>query len=117
MVTSKERIKELPDMPTIWEYVKDDETRKFIEAAMVPYETPRPWSAPPRVPQERVQILRKAFMDTLSDPKFMEDAKRSAVPIHPKSGEELSSILKQKLTEAPPEILKKIPMLLKPPKK
>ncbi len=117
MVTSKERVKELPDTPTIWEYIKEDEKRKFIEAALVPFTTPRPWSAPPKVPQDRVQILRKAFMATLEDPKFKEDAERSALPIYPMSGEELTGILKQKLTEAPPEILKKIPALLKPPKK
>ncbi|MFQ5853287.1 MAG: Bug family tripartite tricarboxylate transporter substrate binding protein [Candidatus Binatia bacterium] len=115
-VTSRERDKRLPKTPTIWELIKDEDTRTFIETAMVPFQTPRPWSAPPGVPKDRVQILRKAFMDTLKDPKFVKDAKRSALPIYPKGGEELARILKERLTQAPPEIRKRIPKLLKPPK-
>jgi len=55
-------------------------------------------------------------MATLEDPQFIEDAKRTALPIHPKGGEELADILKTKLTEAPAEIRARIPELLKPPK-
>lgn len=115
-VTSRERQKRLPKTPTIWELIKDEDTRKFIESAMVPFETPRPWSAPPGVPKDRAKILRKAFMDTLRDPKFLDDAKRSRLPVFPKSGEELARILKERLTQAPPEIRRRIPKLLKPPK-
>jgi hypothetical protein len=55
-------------------------------------------------------------MDTLRDPKFLDDAKRSALPVYPKGGEELARILKERLTQAPSEIRRRIPKLLKPPK-
>jgi tripartite-type tricarboxylate transporter receptor subunit TctC len=43
----------------------------------------------PGTPKERVQIMRKAFADTLKDPEFLEDAKKSKLDIDPMTGEEL----------------------------
>ena len=40
------------------------------------YEFQRPWVAPPSLPKDRLEILRKAFKDTLEDPEFMAEAKK-----------------------------------------
>lgn len=114
-VASDSRLKQLPGVPTIWELVKDKETREFIEVAMVPFKTPRAWTAPPGVPAERVAILRQALMKTLRDPKFLQDAKKTGLSVVPNSGEEVEKVF-GKLRNAPPELLKRVPSLVKSPK-
>ena len=45
---------------------------------------------PPGTHKEIVQIARNAFMDTLNDPDFKADAKKSKLDVEPMSGEELA---------------------------
>jgi tripartite-type tricarboxylate transporter receptor subunit TctC len=44
---------------------------------------------PPGTPKTRVQLLRKAFADTLQNPKFLADAKKSNLDLEPIMGEDL----------------------------
>lgn len=48
---------------------------------------------PPGTPKERVQILRKAFQETLRDPEFLADAKKSKLGVDPVSSEEVERII------------------------
>jgi tripartite-type tricarboxylate transporter receptor subunit TctC len=44
---------------------------------------------PPGTPKDRVQILQKAFMDTMKDPEFLADAKKAQLDIDPVAAEEV----------------------------
>jgi hypothetical protein len=44
---------------------------------------------PPATPKDRVMLLRKAFMDTMTDPEFLADAKKAKLDINPLDGAEL----------------------------
>ena len=114
-IISDKRHKALPKVPTIWELIKDENTRKLVEVAVVPFRTPRAWTAPPGVPQERVQILRQGFLATLKDPKFLADAKRTGLSVVPNDGEQVEKTIR-KLTQASPDILKQIREMLRRPK-
>ena len=46
-------------------------------------------AAPEGTPKDRVQILRKAFMDTIKDPEFLAEAKKANLDLDPVSGEDL----------------------------
>ena len=48
--------------------------------------TVRPYVLPPNTPKDRVQILRKAFMDTMKDPEFLAEAKKANLDINPDDG-------------------------------
>jgi tripartite-type tricarboxylate transporter receptor subunit TctC len=52
----------------------------------------RPLLAPPGVPPERVNTLRRAFDETMKDPAFLDDAARSNMEVKPLSGEALQRI-------------------------
>ncbi|MEK6600723.1 MAG: hypothetical protein AABZ09_02485, partial [Candidatus Binatota bacterium] len=39
--------------------------------------------------KDRVQIMQKAFMDTMKDREFLADAEKSKLDIEPMSGDEL----------------------------
>jgi tripartite-type tricarboxylate transporter receptor subunit TctC len=43
------------------------------------------------VPKERIDILRKAFMQTMKDKEFIEECEKVRLPVDPVSGEELES--------------------------
>jgi tripartite-type tricarboxylate transporter receptor subunit TctC len=44
---------------------------------------------PPGTPKDRVQILRRAFMETMKDPEFLADATKAKLDINPLDGAEL----------------------------
>jgi len=48
---------------------------------------------PPATPDDRVRLLRKALMDTMRDPVFLEDAKKSNLEVNPLPGEEMEKIM------------------------
>ena len=53
----------------------------------------RPFVLPPGTPKDRVQILRKAFLETLNDPEFQAEAKKAQLDISAVTGEELEKIV------------------------
>jgi tripartite-type tricarboxylate transporter receptor subunit TctC len=53
----------------------------------------RPFVLPPGTPRDRVQILRKAFLDTLKDAEFQADAKKARLDVDPVTAEELREIV------------------------
>ena len=53
-------------------YAKTEEAKRLISTvARVHGPTVRPYVLPPNTPKDRVQIMRKAFMDTMKDPEFL----------------------------------------------
>lgn len=53
----------------------------------------RPFVLPSKTPKERVGILRKAFMDTLNDSEFLDEAKKARIDITPITGQEVERIV------------------------
>lgn len=81
---------ELPNVPLAINYAKTDEARQLIQVGIQdPSQYYRPYVLPPGTPKERVQVLRKAFMDTMKDPEFVADAKKAKLDVEPVSAEEL----------------------------
>jgi tripartite-type tricarboxylate transporter receptor subunit TctC len=98
---------ELPKVPLAITYAKTDEARKLIQAGVHDYgAVARPFVLAPGTPKDRVQILRKAFMDTMRDPDFLAEAKKAQLDISPVSGEELGSIVNNIFKLDPPLVTK-----------
>jgi tripartite-type tricarboxylate transporter receptor subunit TctC len=55
----------------------------------------RPFLAPPGLPKDRVDALRKAFMDTMTDKEFLADTTKAQMEITPVSGENLEKLVKE----------------------
>jgi len=68
--------------------------------------TVRPFVAPPATPNDRVQILRKAFMDTLKDPELLAETKKSRLDLDPSDGAELEQNIKEIFKLEPSQITK-----------
>jgi len=81
---------ELRNVPLAISYAKSDEARQLIQVGIQdPSDYYRPYVAPPGTPKERVQILRKAFQETLHDPELLAEAKKSKLDIESVTAEEL----------------------------
>jgi tripartite-type tricarboxylate transporter receptor subunit TctC len=96
---------ELPNVPLLTDLVKGDSgkeaiTRFMTLAAMIS----RPLAAPPNVPADRVQSLRRAFDVTLKDPDFLAQARKAGFNINPMTGEEVQKAI-QELMSSPKETI------------
>ena len=86
---------ELAKVPLAISFAKTDEAKGLIETvARVHGASVRPYVVPPGTPKDRVQILRKAFMDTMKDPAFLAEAKKANLDINPDDGAELEQNVK-----------------------
>lgn len=81
---------ELPQVPQALKLAKTEEGRKMIEVGIHgDSDIVRTYTLPPGTPKDRVQILRKAFTDTLKDPEFLADAKKSNLSVGAVSPDEI----------------------------
>jgi hypothetical protein len=70
---------DLPGIPLALDFVKKDADKKLLQAVIrVHGPSVRPYVVAPGTPRDRVQLLRKAFADTIKDPEFLADAKVQA---------------------------------------
>ncbi|MGH7795271.1 MAG: Bug family tripartite tricarboxylate transporter substrate binding protein [Candidatus Binatia bacterium] len=89
---------DLPKVPLAMNLAKTDEARKLIQAvAQAHGAAVRPYVLPPGTPKDRVQILRKAFMEAVKDPELLNEAAKANLEINPGSGEELERNVKELL--------------------
>jgi tripartite-type tricarboxylate transporter receptor subunit TctC len=98
---------DLPKLPMALNLARNEEAKKLIATvARVHGPSVRPYALPPKTPKDRVQILRKAFMDTMKDPEFLTDAKKANLDINPEDGAALENNVKEILKLEPPLVAK-----------
>jgi tripartite-type tricarboxylate transporter receptor subunit TctC len=83
---------DLPNVPLVINFAKTDEARQLIEegihnVGIISW----PFVLPPGTPRDRVEILRKAFIETLKDNELLAEAKKANLHIEPVSGDELET--------------------------
>jgi tripartite-type tricarboxylate transporter receptor subunit TctC len=96
---------ELPNVPLDVEFAKTPESRRLLEVgahSLGP--TARPFALPPGTPKDRVQILRKAYTDTMKDAAFLAEAKKANLDINPTDGVELEKNVNEIFKLDPPLI-------------
>jgi len=104
---------ELPKVPLAVSLAKTEEARLLLQAAVHdPNSITRPYSLPPGTPKDRVKVLQKAFMDTMRDPEFLADAKRSKMDINPVPGEEVEKTV-ARFFKLDPALVTKLREILK----
>lgn len=111
--TGLDKHPELGEIPWIMDLVKKPEDRQFLEVLFAPMRMGRPFAAPPGTPPERLKLLRTAFLNTLKDPAFREEARRMQLEVEIVStGEDVQSLI-QRVFAVPPEIIQRIGKLLR----
>lgn len=109
-----ERNAELKNIPASVEYAGNDRARKLWQVgAYVHGSLQRPYSLPPGVPEERVKLLRTAFMDTLKDPAFLKEAKGARIDVDPIDGMTTTKMFGE-LYDLSPQFVKELKTILSP---
>ena len=84
----RERAKEFPNAPTIYELVKNEDDREVAQLVYGQNLVNRPVSAPPGLSADVTKVLRTAFTATMADPAFRADSARANASINSMTGEE-----------------------------
>ena len=108
-IVVQENDKGLPEInkmgvPLTVSYAHDEQQRRILEIVYSQEVFARPYFVAAEVPADRLQILRRAFMETWRDPDLLKDAANMNLDVGPTSGEEVQSLL-QKIYASPPALL------------
>jgi len=103
--TGLRKDRDLPHVPLFLDLVKGDPVRepiaKFMSQAVA---IARPVAAPPGVPADRIEMLRRAFDEIMKDPAFLAEAAKLNAEIDPLTGEQVQDIVTQVLATPQPVI-------------
>jgi len=101
LIHRREPDPEVKDLPLIPEVIKGEDNLSAYRTWAGTYEFQRPFTVPPGTPKDRLQLLRKAFSDTMKDPEFVAEAKKVKLEITYVSGEEVDQYVNQVLSITP----------------
>jgi tripartite-type tricarboxylate transporter receptor subunit TctC len=111
--TVSQPIAELPKVPLAINAAKTEEARQLIQAGIHDVsDLTYSYVLPPGTPKERVEIVRKAFVDTMKDAEFIADTKKSKLGIDPMTGDELEKTI-GRLFKLSPAVVAKLKDVLK----
>jgi tripartite-type tricarboxylate transporter receptor subunit TctC len=104
---------ELPDVPLLLDLARNDEERQIFGFFSKVAALTRPMATGPGVPPDRVAALRKAFMDTMSDPEFLSEAAKLNAEVGPTMDGETVQRLTLEILKTPKPLLEKVRSVMK----
>ena len=105
------KIPEIPDVPSIFDYAKTDEQRSLMRFVFSSTGFGRPYAFPPDVPKERVDIMRKAFAETLQDPALQAEAAKMKMDMTYRPPDDLARLVAD-LYDTPPALIATVKKLV-----
>ena len=113
MQTRSQPLPDLPKVPLVMDFVSNDDDRQMIELGIqFPALLSLAYALPPATPKDRVQLLRKAFTDTLASPDFLADVQKARLNVDLASGEELQRTV-DRLFKLTPTVANRLKEILK----
>jgi len=104
--------KRAPGVPHIAELVNSERQKALVELVEIGFTLGWPLFAPPDVPINRVEILRRAFSDLVEDPEFSTTIEAALhVQLNPIIGAELAQYVDQALSTPKPLVEELISIL------
>jgi tripartite-type tricarboxylate transporter receptor subunit TctC len=108
-----ERDPEFKSVPLLLEFARNEEEKKILTLFSADVVIGRPFLAPPGVPAERVEILRKAFAAVTKDPDFLKDAAQANLDVQLVEGARVQKIVED-LVSTPADIIAKAKIAMEP---
>jgi tripartite-type tricarboxylate transporter receptor subunit TctC len=84
---------DIPDVPLVMDLASNDRERQMLRLLLSRQQMGWPFLAPPEVPSERAQALRRAFDETMKDPEFLAEAKERQLEVNPMSGAAIDQLV------------------------
>ena len=103
------------EVPLAISYAKTDVARQLVTVADSAHGAQFPYTVPPGVPKDRLEILQKGFVSTLKDPELLAEATKSKLDIEVIDGPTIAKKLGL-LYELQPAVIAKLKEVLLPKK-
>jgi len=103
---------DLPQVPLIMDLARSDEERQMFRLIFARQVMGRPFQSTPGVPNDRLQALQTAFMDTMKDPAFLAEADKLKFEITPVPGPQIGTLVAD-ILKMPPALAERAGSLLK----
>lgn len=98
---------DLQDVPLIVDLADDPETKRILKVQFTAFELGRPLFVAEATPADRVEILRKAFDQSMKDPDLLSEAVKSDQEVNPMTGAEMTEAFKE-IYATPPNLIAKL---------
>ena len=82
-------------VPLVKDFVSNEEDKKVLDVIFLSTILARPYLLPPGVPDDRKAALRAAFMATMKDTGFVDDAAKMRLSIDAMSGEAMQRVIEE----------------------
>jgi tripartite-type tricarboxylate transporter receptor subunit TctC len=105
---------EAPDVPSIFDYAKNEDQRRLMRFVFSTTEFGRSYVFPPDVPSERIELMRKAIANAAQDPELVAEAKKINLDMAYRSPRDLEALV-ARLYQTPPEMLEAVKKLVPNP--
>ncbi|HYM18361.1 MAG TPA: hypothetical protein VEU06_07355 [Micropepsaceae bacterium] len=103
---------DLKNVPLVMDFAKTEEQRAILKLIFARNAFAYPFLAPPGLPVERSEALRKAFDDTMSDPALLAEAKSASLEIAPMKGNEVKKLIGE-IYDTPKDVVAKARAIVK----
>ncbi len=103
------------EVPLAISYAKTDVARQLVTVADSAHGAQFPYTVPPGVPKDRLEMLQKGFVSTLKDPELLAEATKSKLDIEVIDGPTIAKKLGL-LYELQPAVIAKLKEVLLPKK-
>ncbi|HZO47264.1 MAG TPA: hypothetical protein VFB68_15320 [Xanthobacteraceae bacterium] len=104
---------DLPDVPLVMDLATTQEQKQILTLIFGRQVMGRPYAAPPGVPKDRADALRRAFMATMVDKAFIADVEKAQFEITPVPGEKLEEMVMDIYRTTPPAVAAKAAAMVK----
>jgi tripartite-type tricarboxylate transporter receptor subunit TctC len=85
---------DIPDVPLVIDLATDDRERQILKLLLSRQQMGWPFLAPPEIPLERAQALRRAFDETMKDREFLAEAKERQLEVNPMNGAAIDQLVR-----------------------
>jgi tripartite-type tricarboxylate transporter receptor subunit TctC len=101
-------------VPQPWPFIKDEIDRRAVEL-MIGFQQAfgKAYVAPPRIPDDRLQVLREAFGGALHDKRLQAEAEKLRIEIAPQTGDQIARVVYD-LYSAPKPVTERLKKIVVP---
>jgi tripartite-type tricarboxylate transporter receptor subunit TctC len=103
---------DLPDVPVVGEFAKDEDKRRVLELFVLRQKYGRPFLAPPGTPAPVLAAYREAFMKVVNDPEFLREAERAKLIINVASAADVTALV-NRIHDSPKPVIEQASALLR----
>ena len=97
---------DMPNVPVLSDFISNPKERALLSLLNTPAQIGLPVLAPPGVPADRLDILRKSYANLVQDKEYRAEAEARGLPVgRAIGGADLEKLVRDSLTTVPEEVL------------